>query len=350
MRGAGGADDMQAASGPGREGGAGRAEHSVGSRYWGHSRTALRPGRARPRPEHSPNRWASARLRRVTLVNMADRATKALLLTRRRMLTGLALPGTTSQLRAIEQFDHPVAPRLARALERVRGRRAGTAEPWASRIEAERAKRLASTEPLSAPGTPAGPYDRGMTVRTACLASRRREDAIALHQMVAELRPERIIELGTNVGISSAYMAAAQKDATGGKGSLVTLEASPGRSRVARGLHTALGLDRVSYVLGLFEDTLESALDEPVDFAFIDGHHQYEPTLDYFDRIWRRSREGAVFIFDDIRWSIGMERAWARLKTDPRLSIVVDLCGLGVGIGTLEPRATRRLVTPILAV
>ena len=106
----------------------------------------------------------------------------------------------------------------------------------------------------------------------------------------------------------------------------------------------------MSYVLGLFEDTLESALGEPVDFAFIDGHHQYEPTLDYFDRIWRRSREGAVFIFDDIRWSVGMERAWARLKTDPRLSIVVDLCGLGVGIGTLEPRATRRLVTPILAV
>lgn len=224
----------------------------------------------------------------------------------------------------------------------------GSAARWVSLIERERERVLGSGAPLATAGEAKGPYDGDMTERQACLASRRREDAVALHLMVAELRPERIIELGTNVGISSAYMAAAQQDA--GQGSLVTLEASPGRSRVARGLHEALGLRGISYVLGLFDATLESALDRPVDFAFIDGHHQYEPTLDYFDRIWRRSKEGAVFIFDDIRWSTGMERAWRRLQTDPRLSVAVDLCGLGVGIGTREPRATGRLVTPILAV
>jgi predicted O-methyltransferase YrrM len=166
--------------------------------------------------------------------------------------------------------------------------------------------------------------------------------------MVAELQPERIVELGTNVGISSAYMAAAQHDA--GRGTLVTLEASPARSHIARRMHESLGLSRVDYVLGFFDQTLESALLEPVDFAFIDGHHQYEPTLDYFDRIWRKSKDGAVFVFDDIRWSLDMERAWNRLKTDPRLSVVVDLCGFGVAIGTRDPRSTRRLVTPVLAV
>ena len=143
-------------------------------------------------------------------------------------------------------------------------------------------------------------------------------------------------------------MAAAQYET--GRGTLVTLEASPGRSRVARQMHESLALTRIDYVLGLFDQTLESALTEPVDFAFIDGHHQYEPTLDYFDRIWRRSREGAVFVFDDIRWSLGMKRAWNRLKTDPRLPIVVDLCGLGIAIGKREPRSTGRLVTRILAV
>ena len=44
-----------------------------------------------------------------------------------------------------------------------------------------------------------------------------------------------------------------------------------------------------------------------------------------------------MFVFDDIRWSLGMERAWNRLKTDPRLPIVVDLCGLGIAIGTRAP-------------
>jgi predicted O-methyltransferase YrrM len=230
----------------------------------------------------------------------------------------------------------------------MRRRQATPAETWIQRIEGERAKLLASGAPLALPGEKEGPYDAGMSVRQACQASRRREDGVALHLLVAELKPERIIELGTNVGISSAYMAAALADA--GRGTLVTLEASPARSQVARRMHQSLGLTQVEYVLGLFDQTLESALGEPVDFAFIDGHHQYEPTLDYFDRIWAKSKEGAVFVFDDIRWSLGMERAWNRLKTDPRLRVVVDLCGFGVAIGTRDPRSTRRLVTPVLAV
>lgn len=284
----------------------------------------------------------------MTLGYLPDRVAKALLLTRRRVMSRLADRRTPSQLEALGRFSDPIAPRLAQALERMRGRPSASAETWTQRIEGERGKLLASSAPLALPGEPEGPYDGGMSVRQACQASRRREDGVALHLMVAELRPERIIELGTNVGISSAYMAAAQHDA--GTGTLVTLEASPGRSRVARRMHESLGLPRVEYVLGLFDQTLESALEKPVDFAFIDGHHQYEPTLDYFDRIWRRSTEGAVFVFDDIRWSLDMERAWNRLKTDPRLPVVVDLCGFGVAIGTRDPRSTRRLVTPVLAV
>ena len=289
-----------------------------------------------------------ARLRAVALGFLPDRLAKALLLARRRVLTRLANRRTPSELAALERFPHPLAPALARALRRMRKRDATAAEPWILRIEGERSKLLASSEPLALRGEPEGPYDAGMNVRQACLASRRREDGVALFQLVAELRPERIIELGTNVGVSSAYMAAAQHES--GRGSLITLEASPGRSRTARRMHESLGFSRVDYVLGLFDRTLESALTEPVDFAFIDGHHQYEPTLDYFDRIWRHSREGSVFVFDDIRWSLGMERAWNRLKTDPRLPVVVDLCGFGVALGTREPRATRRLVTPVLAV
>jgi predicted O-methyltransferase YrrM len=284
----------------------------------------------------------------VTPGFLQDRVAKALLLARRRVLTRLASRGTESELRTLERFDNPVAPRLARALARMRSRQATSAETWIQRIEGERAKLLASGAPLALPGEKEGPYDAGMSVRQACQASRRREDGVALHLLVAELKPERIIELGTNVGISSAYMAAALADA--GRGTLVTLEASPARSQVARRMHQSLGLGQVEYVLGLFDQTLESALGEPVDFAFIDGHHQYEPTLDYFDRIWARSKEGAVFVFDDIRWSLGMERAWNRLKKDPRLPVVVDLCGFGVAIGTRNPRYTPRLVTPVLAV
>ncbi|HEX7669103.1 MAG TPA: hypothetical protein VF395_05960, partial [Polyangiaceae bacterium] len=116
-----------------------------------------------------------------------DRVGKALLLARRRVLTRLANRGTEAELRALERFDNPVAPRLARALGRMRRRQATSAETWIQRIEGERAKLLASGAPLSLPGEKEGPYDHGMSVRQACQASRRREDGVALHLLVSEL-------------------------------------------------------------------------------------------------------------------------------------------------------------------
>jgi predicted O-methyltransferase YrrM len=263
------------------------------------------------------------------------------------VLTRLASLGTKRHLNELSSFAHPLAPRLSQALSRMRAHD-GRAGEWAARIESERAKLLASEEPLASGSLAPGPYDQGMTIRQACLASRRPADAAALFSLVRELAPRRIIELGTNIGISSAYMAAAEQ--VNGAGTLITLDASPGRSRAASRMHAALGLTNVEYVVGTFDRTLESALREAVDFAFIDGHHQFEPTLDYFDRIWRHSLDGAVFVFDDIRWSADMERAWKRLQLDPRLAVVVDLCGLGVAIGTRDPMAVGRLVTTILAV
>ena len=133
-------------------------------------------------------------------------------------------------------------------------------------------------------------------------------------------------------------------------GRLVTLEASPYRQRLARELHGRVGLDNIDYRLGLFVDTLDAALDEfeSFDFAFIDGHHQHEPTLDYFDRIWRHATPGAVFVFDDIRWSDGMQRAWAELQADPRIELAVDLYSVGVCIvGREAPTANRSVLPPI---
>jgi predicted O-methyltransferase YrrM len=284
----------------------------------------------------------------VFVQSLSDKLTKGLLYTRRRVLRAAARRGTAARLDELSRFDHPLAAKFARALQRMRRGDYSDATRWVSRIESERQKLASSREPLARFGDAAGPYDAGLLVRDACSASRSTHDALALYALVREFGPSRIVELGTNVGISSAYMAAALEES--GAGSLITLEASPARSAIARRLHDAVGLRRVEYSVGLFEGTLEAALGTPVDFAFIDGHHQLEPTLDYFDRIWRRSTEGAVFIFDDIRWSTGMERAWRILQGDPRLRMVADLGGLGIGVGTLAPSATRRFVTRVLAV
>ncbi len=152
-----------------------------------------------------------------------------------------------------------------------------------------------------------------------------------LYRIIRELRPKQVIELGTNVGISAAYIAAALKE-NGDGGRIITLDSSQYRQALARSLHASLGLDNVTYVQGLFSDTLKQTLAEnpPCDLAFIDGHHQYEPTLEYYNQVLEHCSDHAVLVFDDIRWSDGMKKAWRHIQADQRFELVVDLQSVGL--------------------
>ena len=103
-------------------------------------------------------------------------------------------------------------------------------------------------------------------------------------------------------------------------------------------------------VTGRFQDTLQGVLQEraPVDYAFIDGHHDEHATLRYFDQIHPHLAETALVIFDDVAWSAGMRRAWDALQADERIRTVLDLgaekarflkrsaAGVGVRVGELH--------------
>jgi predicted O-methyltransferase YrrM len=214
------------------------------------------------------------------------------------------------------------------------------------RIEAARAHMRRDQSPLVDGSLgPGGPHDRTETVSSACGRSKAAHRALLLYNLVAAFRPRRILELGTNVGISAAYLRAAQRE-----GSLTTMEASPYRLRLARRLHEALDLDNIDYVEGLFADTLDATLDKagPIDMAFIDGHHQYRPTLDYFEAIRRKAAPSCVFIFDDVRWSAGMEQAWDELQKDGRLALTADLKWIGIGISDADAPDIVQHHTPVM--
>jgi predicted O-methyltransferase YrrM len=248
--------------------------------------------------------------------------------------------------RMLRSAAHPAAAQVGRVLEALAADNPSSGMEKIAAIEKERSALLARPEPLidgslDQPGL----YDEGVTIDSACRVSKPPNAARLMTLLIQEFRPSCVIELGTNVGISSAYQAAGL-EANGDGGRLVTLEASPYRQRLARELHARVGLHNIDYRLGLFDDTLDVVVDEfgPFDFAFIDGHHQHEPTLDYFERIWRNALPGAVFVFDDIRWSEGMARAWAALQGDPRIELAVDLYTVGVCIVSRQAVTTGRSV------
>lgn len=170
------------------------------------------------------------------------------------------------------------------------------------------------------------PFNSAMTIGQAVLASMPAPTCRLLHALVKGFQAKSVLELGTNVGISSAYIARA----TGGH--VLSLEGSPCRARVAREVHGQLGIGNCGIRVGLFNQTLAGALQELgwLDFAFIDGHHKTRPTLRYLEQVLPFARPGAVFLFDDIRWSEGMEVAWEAIRQDARFSFTADLDSIGL--------------------
>lgn len=151
-----------------------------------------------------------------------------------------------------------------------------------------------------------------------------------LFQLVRKFRPESVIELGCCVGISGSYQAAAQK--LNERGKLWTLDGATELAAVSREHFAELGLDNVTVVPGRFQDTLDGviAAAAPVDYAFIDGHHDEHATIAYFEQLLPHLAPRALLVFDDIDWSEGMTRAWQQIVADPRVAISVETRTLGL--------------------
>jgi predicted O-methyltransferase YrrM len=147
-----------------------------------------------------------------------------------------------------------------------------------------------------------------------------------LFRIAQRYQPATMLELGTSLGLSTAYLAAGAPN-----GRLFTLEGAPGVAAAAESNLRSLGLD-ATVVTGHFDATLLPLLGRlpPVDLAFVDGNHRREPTLRYFDALVRHSARRAALIFDDIHWSEEMEAAWTTIKNDPRVYVTIDLFFIGI--------------------
>ena len=154
--------------------------------------------------------------------------------------------------------------------------------------------------------------------------------AMVLFLLIRAFKPRTCLELGTCIGVSALFQAAALR--LNGAGRLVTLEGSAFRARIARENFARLGLDQIELVTGQFEDTLLPILKQrkPIDFAFIDGNHTEEATIGYYEQIEPYLADKAILVFDDICWSDGMRRVWKRIVRNPSVVRSFDLDRFGV--------------------
>jgi len=153
---------------------------------------------------------------------------------------------------------------------------------------------------------------------------------LLLFKLIREFRPSICLELGTSLGISAAYLAAALELNEHGK--IVTLEGAESLASLARENFKKISLNRVHLRTGRFQDILEKVLIEQgnIDFAFIDGHHDKDATLNYFEKIVPFLPDFAIVVLDDISWSTDMRKAWNNIVLDERVRVSVKLGNLGI--------------------
>jgi predicted O-methyltransferase YrrM len=153
-----------------------------------------------------------------------------------------------------------------------------------------------------------------------------------LFRMARYYRPHRLLELGSSLGISSAYLASGSPD-----GRLNTLEGSSSVASLAKQNFQKLGLKNIELTRGHFDNTLAKAIvsipsnnEQRLDMVFVDGNHRKEPTLRYFEMLLPVMTDSSMIVFDDIHWSAEMEDAWRQIYKDQRVMLSVDLFFIGI--------------------
>lgn len=150
-----------------------------------------------------------------------------------------------------------------------------------------------------------------------------------LFRLVYHFKPETILELGTSLGISTAYLASANPIAK-----VITIEGCPNTADEAKRNFEMLGLKNIESLVGNFDTLLHAVLCRlpaaGCRLVFIDGNHRKEPTLRYFHALLEKATNDSIFIFDDIHWSDEMEKAWEEIKKHPQVTLTIDLFFLGL--------------------
>ncbi len=148
-----------------------------------------------------------------------------------------------------------------------------------------------------------------------------------LFRLARYFQPENILELGTSMGISTAYLSMGNPKAI-----VTTIEGCPETADEAKKTFRRLGLKNIHQLTGSFEEVLPPFLagDVKLDMVFIDGNHRKEPTLKYFENILQHIHDNSVIVFDDIHWSDEMEETWQIIKNHPSVKISVDLFQMGI--------------------
>ena len=148
-----------------------------------------------------------------------------------------------------------------------------------------------------------------------------------IHRLVADVNPGNIIELGTCLGITTAYLAKAAPNAR-----VISIEECPETVAIALENLEKLHIQNTEICVGNFDELLPDIIKNipELDLILINGKHPKEAILNYFQWCLPKLSERSIMIFDHIHRSKEMNEAWEHIKGQPKVSVTIDLFQIGL--------------------
>lgn len=142
-----------------------------------------------------------------------------------------------------------------------------------------------------------------------------------LFRMVRYFQPEKILEIGTSLGLATSAMALGNS-----KAKIITLEGCHETAKIAKSQFQKFKLENIETVVTKFDVYLNNEIKsgQHFDLIYFDGNHSKNATLHYFESLLSTTTNESLWIFDDIHWSPEMEQAWEIIKKHPKVKVTID--------------------------
>ncbi len=138
-------------------------------------------------------------------------------------------------------------------------------------------------------------------------------------------KPLEIIEFGTNLGITTAYLASVAQ-----KNHVTTFEGSGALVELAKMNWKKLSLSNIDVVEGNIDQTFAKYKGKHFDLAYIDANHRFEPTCRYVNWLAELAHDKSIIVIDDIHYSPEMERAWTSIQNRTDVTSTMDFYHFGL--------------------
>ena len=148
-----------------------------------------------------------------------------------------------------------------------------------------------------------------------------------LARLIQMKKTSNVLELGTSLGLSAAYMAYGSKEAH-----IHTIEGDPEIAGIAKALFDQHALNNISLHVMSFDEGIATRelLPDRIDILFLDGHHTAAALKSYYNKLRGLLHEESIVIVDDIFWSPDMHEGWKTLIALPEVTQSVDCFHFGL--------------------